>query len=35
MILNPGSTHTFLDYADYPTGATTVASLDNDVPVLS
>jgi len=35
MILNPGSTHNFLDYGDYPTAGTLVSSLSNNPAVLS
>lgn len=35
IILNPGSTHNFLDITDYSAASTTVASLDNDPAVLS
>lgn len=35
IILNPGSTHNFLDASDYSNAATTVASLSNNPAVLS
>jgi len=35
IILNPGSTHNFLDLSDYINPADTVDSISNDPAVLS
>lgn len=35
MILNPGSTHTYLDYSDYPSPGTLVSTISNAPAVLS